>query len=255
MAITAAGLAGGAFADDTTSVSRNMGSVTAGQLIVVGAGKYSPSTDAFVAGDCTKSAGTATIGTVTLARTDGGSTGTGAFAHTGIWWAICTGSGTLTMQVGGAVAGSYLHIGAEAFNGNWDAASEEAENGALNTGNAITALGTGNATSAGAALFVGVLALNTSNNTAINPDGAFTTIFESEDGTAHAVGSSIYRIVGTGTTDAADWTFTALSGAAGDGGCCTLAVFKEAAGGGGTTGRGRLVGGKLVGGNLLVRMH
>src|SRR5688572_25975197 len=97
---------GGNFANNTTAVTRSIGTVTAGSLIVVGGKKFSPSTDAFVAGDCTKSAGTATIDTVTLDRGHNldmaGGSGWGSAA---LWSAIVTGSGTLTMQVGGALAG------------------------------------------------------------------------------------------------------------------------------------------------------
>lgn len=226
MTITAAGLAGGTAGNNTTSASYNLGSVTAGQLIVVWGMKYSPSVDAFVVGDCTKSAGTATIDTPTLDRTNGGDdggAGTDA-AHTAIWSCLVTGSGTLTMQVGGAVAGSFILVAAEAFNGSWDASRVEAVNGQLITTDTTSSTTTGNATSAGAGLFCAGLQLNTTAATTITPDAAFTTAYENESGTDDN-GSAIYRIVSTGTTDAGDWTHgTTHIGAA-----CVLAVYKETA--------------------------
>lgn len=232
MTITAASLAGGASGNNTTSVSRSMGSVTAGQLVVVWGMKYSPSADAFAAGDCTQSAGTATIGAVSLDRSDGGDDnppGAANFMYSGVWSCIVTGSGTLTMQVGGAVAGSYLLIGAEAFNGSWDASRVEAVNGATVTTNDQLTPGTGNGTSAGAALFAAALQANTSDASTITPDAAFTTAYENETGTDDN-GSAIYRIVGSGTTDAGDWTLSTAGTV--NGTAQSLVVYKEAAGGG-----------------------
>lgn len=221
MTITAAGLAGGAPGNNTTSVSHSVGSVTAGQLVVICGMKYSPSADPFVAADCTKSAGTATLGTISLDKTNGGADGVGAFGYTGIWSAIVTGSGTLTMQVGGAVAGSYLLIAAEAFNGNWDGTRVEATAGTDQ--DTTSPVSTGNATSAGAALFVGAMQNNAAAASTITHDAAFSLIYENETSTDDN-GSAIYRIVSTGTTDSGDWTSTALNA-----GMASLVVYKEAA--------------------------
>ncbi len=226
LAASAAGLAGGNFGNNTTSVTRSMGSVTAGQLVVVYGMKFSPTADAFVAGDVTKSAGTATIGTVSLDRTNGGDDGTAtAYAYAGIWSAIVTGSGTLTMQVGGAAAGSYILIAAEAFNGSWDASRVEAVNGSLVTTNSTSSTSTGNVTSAGAAVMAAAIQLNTNAATTITPDAAFTTVYENETGTDDN-GSAIYRIVGSGTTDAGDWTH----GTNHNGTASAIVAYKEVAG-------------------------
>jgi hypothetical protein len=206
-----------------------MGSVSVGQLVKVWGMKYSPSVDAFVAADCTKSAGTATIGAVSLDRTNGGDDGGAGTdsCHAAVWSAIVTGAGTLTMQVGGAVAGSYLLIAAEAFNGSWDASRLEAVNGQLIITDATSSSTTGNGTSAGAALFCAALQMNTSAATTITPDAAFTTVYENETGTDDN-GSAIYRIVSTGTTDAGDWTHGTTHVGVAD----VLTVDKEVAAGG-----------------------
>jgi len=223
MAITAAGLAGGNFANSATAVTRNMGSVTAGQLVVVAGGKYSPSLDAFVAGDCTQSAGTATLGAFTLDRTNGGDAGAGsAFNHTAIWSAIVTGSGTCTVQVGGAVAGSFLICGAEAFNGTWNSTRVEAVNGQLLTTDGTASSTTGNVTSAGAALMFAAIDLDNTAATTITPDGAFTTVYENETGTDNN-GSVVYRLVSSGTTDAGDWTH----GTTHNGTSCCIVAYRE----------------------------
>lgn len=229
MTITAAGVAAGYFGDNATSATLNADiNVTAGQLLVVWGMKYSPSADAFVAGDCTKSSGTATIGTVSLDRQDGADMGGGAYAYSGIWSTIVSGTGTLRMSVGGAAAGSYLVIGVEAFNGSWDASrADGTATGSTNTGDSITSMSSGNITTTGAGLIVGCLAINNGAATTLTPDAAFTTAHEQEDGTTHAIGSGIYRIVSSGTTDAADWTFTALDGSLGNGAAASVAAYKE----------------------------
>lgn len=241
MAITAAGLAGGAKANNTTSVSRSVGSVTAGQLVIIMGMKYSPGSDVFVAGDCTQTAGTATISTPTLDAIYGGDDGSGTdYNYTGIWSCLVTGSGTLTMQVGGALAGSYLLIGVEAFNPDsgfaWDAARLEDENGGNFQTNSLASTDTGNGTSAGAAVFAACMNLSSSNG-AITEDGAFTLIFENHD--ADDNGSSIYRIVSTGTTDSGTWSHSTSN----TGSAAALAVYKQTAagGGGGATSRNLLL--------------
>lgn len=224
MTITAAALAGGNNGNDTTSTTRNMGSVTAGQLIIVFGMKYSPSADAFVASDVTKSAGTASIDTVQLDAVHGGDLGSSTnFGYTALWSAIVTTGGTLTLQLGGALAASYLLIAAEAFNGNWSSSRVVSTNGALLATDSTSSSSTGNASSAGAALFCAALQINSTAPTTITPDAAFTTVYENETGTDDN-GSAIYRIVTGATTDAGDWTHgTSHAGTA-----CSLVVYQEA---------------------------
>jgi hypothetical protein len=217
---------GGNFANNTTAVTRSVGSVTAGSLIVVTGMKYSPTTDAFAAGDVTQSAGTATIGTVSLDRGHnldlGGAIG---FASTGIWSAIVTGSGTLTMQVGGALAGSYLLIAAGEFSGSWDASRVENVNSGGSATNGQTSFSSGTAATAGAGLFVGCLQYSCSTTQTNTPDAAFTEMYSNEAGTTDDTGSAGYRIVSSATTDAWDGTMQSAN----DGWAAAVVAYKEAA--------------------------
>jgi len=218
--------ASGGVADSTTLVAEPFTvNVTAGSLIVVLCGKYTPTVDAFVAGDCTKSAGTATIDTPTLdVSLNFNYAGTDCIA-VGIWSALVTGSGSLTMQVGSSVAGSFFIIGVNEYSGNWDGSRlEDSSSASAATG----APNSGDSTSAGAALFVGVTTTTTNAPTTHTLDGAYTLIFEEEDGSTHATGSTGDQIVAVGTTDSFSLTAPTTERFA-----AALAVYKEAAGGGG----------------------
>lgn len=190
-------------ADNVSSVSlAYTANVANGNLLTVEAARFSPVNDAFVAGDLTKSAGTATIGTIALDAQTESSDGV-YFVQTGIFSAPCTGSGSLTWTLSGD-AGCYFWINIS----EWSGTNSTKEASTTGTGTSTTP-SSGNATSAGGGLFLGCLACNTSLATVITPDAAFTELNEEEDGTLHVVGASEYRIVGSGTTDAADWTLDA----------------------------------------------
>lgn len=230
MAITAVGTqAGGNSGDSSATVERAFGSnVAVGNLIVV-MGCKSDLGSAFAAGDCTKSAGTATIGAITLDVSLSVDLlgGIGA-RRMGIWSAIVTGAGSCTMRLTGAAA-TYWVLGTMELHsdaGGFDASRVEATNtGSNTTDNTLSAL-SGNATSAGAAIFCGAVVSEStvSGAVAFTPDAAFTQVFEQEDGSVHLVGSTIYRIVASGTTDSADWTV----GTSNAGYVAGVAVFKEA---------------------------
>lgn len=199
--------------------------VAVGSLISVVGWRYEPSADAYIAGDCTKSAGTATIGTVTLDaqldQVDGG----GGRATVGIWSAIVTGAGSLTMQVAGGSAGGFPCIAINEFSGNWDSTRVESTNTNGTSATNTTPAHSNNATSAGAALFIGGLSLgNSGGSMTITPDAAFTQTYENEAGGTSQAGSSIYRIVTGGTTDRAEWTVP-TSGNNGWG--CAVVAYKE----------------------------
>lgn len=234
MTITAVGSqAGGATpVDSGTSIARAFGSnVTAGNLIVVVCVKYTPSTDAFVSGDCTKSAGTATVGTIRFTtpvqiETEGG------FASVGIWYVDVTGTGSCTMTVAGAVAGSYLLLATSewAASTGWTAASclEDDATSSSGTNSATSATSTDLISAAGG-LFIGGLSVNSGSTVTITPEAAFTEIYESQDGSAHQVGSMIYRISSGALTDAVEWAMSGTS----EGWSAAGALFKETTPGGG----------------------
>lgn len=218
---------GGTATDNATSASRATASnVTAGGLLVIEVTCYKgANNDPFVVGDISKSAGTATVGAFTL-DIQRNFNYTGSFyMNTAIFSCLVTGTGTCTITVGGAPSGSYWNVVVGEFSGNWDAARVEATNSAEATTGAPSS---GDATSAGAALFIGGLTTNTAVSTTHTQDAAFSLMDEEEDGSAHITGAGIYEIVGGGTTDAASWTAPTTAEWA-----AVVAVYKEAAGGGG----------------------
>jgi hypothetical protein len=188
--------ADGVTQDAAAGVTRAFpGNVTAGNLVYVGCAKYDTGVS-FTAGNCTKSAGTATIGTPTLDVVV--QVGNIAF---GVWSAIVTGTGSLTLQIA-STAGTYFALGSDelASTVGWDAARAEASN--TGSGNSVTQI-TGNITSAGAAAFVGGVALDASANVAdFTEQAAFTRIYLETDASLHEPGLTMLRIVASGTTDA-----------------------------------------------------
>lgn len=200
-------------------------SVTAGNLIVVmctaGSNTSSPG-GPFVAGDCTKSAGTATVGTVTIDK-QLDDTVTGGYQSDGIWSVPVTGSGTCTMQVANFTSGSWATLEIVEYSGA-DVTSSRvaATNGASGTSSAAAS---GNAASGMAGVFCGVLGVYAGGTVTLTQDGAFSLLDEYEDGSTHEVSSYIERIVSSDTTDSADWTL----GSSQDW-CACVAVYKQASG-------------------------
>lgn len=214
----------GDFGDNTTLADFPFPNpLTAGRMIVVTGWMWNNGSafGPFASANCTKTAGTATLDTITLAQ-EAHRTTSGAFViNVGIWSALVTGSGTCTMQIGTFPAGSFSTIALMEVSTDvgWDSGRLEATNSANGSS---TTPDSGNGTSLGNAVFVGGQVANFGTNSAITPDGAFSTCFESENGAVHQPGSSIYRVVSTGTTDSASWT-----NAANDQWAAALAVFKE----------------------------
>lgn len=198
--------------------------VTSGNLLVIMGAKFVTASDAFVAGDVTKTAGTATIGTVTLdsqVNYDGGSGGA-AYIASGVWSVPVTGTGSCTMQVGGAAAGSYMLIAINEYTGA-DVSGTRVEG--QNTGTGTTgAPATGNATVTTGGVFLGSLATYTTSATTHTVGADYTQIFESENGSLHMTGSFEDRIVSSTTTDAADWTAPTTAQW-----CACVVTYKQAA--------------------------
>lgn len=215
-----AGQKGGNHAESATLVTRAFTNpVQVGSLITIVGMKFSPGLDAFVAGDCSKSAGGASIDTPTLDRSHNFNHAASDYLVVGVWSCLVTVAGTLTMQVSGALAGSFLVIGTDEYTGNWTGARLETGNDGQGTS---TTPSTGNATSAGAALFVAGTATNCSSTVTHAEDLAWNLTFEDEAGTTDATGSAITRIVTSGTTDDGSWTLG--SSTQWD---AALAVYKE----------------------------
>lgn len=116
------------------------------------------------------------------------------------------------MQVAGGSAGGFPCIAINEFSGNWDSTRVESTNTNGTSATNTTPAHSNNATSAGAALFIGGLSLgNSGGSMTITPDAAFTQTYENEAGGTSQAGSSIYRIVTGGTTDRAEWTVQLLA--------------------------------------------
>ena len=194
--------------------------VTAGSLIVVAAPAFRSDSSLYSAGDCTKSAGTATLSTFTLDKQQSDTVDSGFNA---VWSAIVTGSGSLTVAIA-VPTGSYGVIAADEFTGNWDNTRVETSNGATTIADSTPT--SGNATSVGAALFFGSVAVHNSSNDGLTPDTPFTNIYSEIDGSTHVVGGAIFRIVSSGTTDEAGWTLTAAPVQAE----ALVVIYREAAG-------------------------
>lgn len=224
------GQAGKAVASPGTSVSRAFGSnVAVGSLVVWGVVKYNSATDPVQVSDCSKSAGTATIGSITLDRA-AEINGVEAFVTIGVCSAIVTGAGSLTLAVGGALANSFLVLFSDEYTGSFDSSRVEQTNAGSDPANGTTAASSGNVTTAGAGMIWGLLGIDTGANPAtMTQDAAFTEIATETNGNANMVGEAIRRIVSTGTIDSADWTINSNNSS-----WVALAIaYKEASGGGG----------------------
>jgi hypothetical protein len=226
------GQAAGTFANNVSSISvAYPGNVTAGNLLVVTMFGYIPDSTAVLASALAKSAGSATLGTITVDEQDfyllGGVNG----LRTAIFSVPVTGSGSCTMQFTAVVGACYLDLAvveysvADVSSGRVDGTNgSNAATGGPNTGNASSTAG---------GVFVGACATNTSAVTTHTRDAAFASIFKYEDGSNGCTGEAIEQIVTGATTTSASWTApTTVQWAA------SLVVYKAAAGGGSSASEG-----------------
>lgn len=216
----------GTNANNATSISLAYPvNVTNGNLLIISSGKWNPTgTDAYVVGDISKSAGTATLGAFAQDKDDNFNwTGTEWIASV-VYSAPVTGTGSCTIQIAGALAGSYLQIALEEIHSDM-ASTFSVE--AKNANHATTgAPDSGNGASAGAAIFCGSAIIDTATDgMAITEDAAFTLIYEDEQGNTDISYSAIDRIVSSGTTDSASWTAPTTKPWT-----ASLAVYKEVGG-------------------------
>jgi formylmethanofuran dehydrogenase subunit C len=183
------------------------GNVTAGSLIVFGAHRYNVSTDSpFTAGNLTKTAGTSTIGTITLDQSN--TILDGSQYQQGIWSCIVTGTGSLTLTCAGGVSGAFWMVAADEYTGSFDTNRVEAINLGETATNGVTPAVSGNGTSAGAGLFWGLLGIDGSSTITITPEAAFTQVYEQQSASTHLTGAAERQITGGATTDQAEWTLS-----------------------------------------------
>ena len=211
------------FGDAVTSLAITFGSnVAAGSLCVITIGRYSDTPqDSFVVGDLTKTSGTSTIGTIALDQTYDDSN-----LNVAVYSFLVTGAGslTLTLDMTGST-NQYSSVCYGEYSGSWDSTRKESStNGAGNTSTTIT---TGNVTTAGGALLVAAASRIGGGVISITPGGSgWTQLVENEDDDTHQSFNSLRKIVTSGTTEAATWTFgTATDSRA------VIAAYKEVAGG------------------------
>ncbi len=220
---------GSTFDATATATKAFTANVTSGNLIIVTSTRALLGNTAYVAGDCTKNAGTATIGTVSLLKANNADVGGSNFLQCGLWGALVTGNGSLTMQVaeGGSGVYSTISIGEFSTTLTWDMATIlEASNSNQSATDGQTSWDSGNGSSAGGALFLGVVTQDGSTNISMVKDAAFTQIYNESDVSLHNAGLSQYRIVSSGTTDSNSGTMTSDS----IGWVAALAVLKEVGG-------------------------
>lgn len=203
--ITKAQSTGTHVAAATSIVLAYTGNVTVGNVLVVAVSKYTPSTDVFVVGDISKSAGTATIGSWQLDKAEEHFTSGSEYCSAALYSAVVTGTGSCTITVD-SVAGSYLQLGIMEFSGISTATDrcESTNSGEADTGTDIHA---GSMTSARGAVFVATSYFNTSTNTTITEDSG-VLVYEDEVG-ADGPASVTEQIVTTGTTLNPGWTISA----------------------------------------------
>lgn len=215
-------VASGGVTADAANAVLSMGTVSSGDLAII-ASAGNTTTD-YTAGNCTKTAGTSTIGTISLDKADNAA---GGDSRVGTWSGILTGSGTLTITVNNS--GNYSCTGYSVYSGSWDGTRVEATNSAEFT--TSTTPSSGNATSAGAAVFYGVVSFSNSAAVTLTEDTGWTSVYAELDGASHVVGEICRQLVASGTTDAYGTTISAAP----NNSVISVVVYKEAGGGGGTT--------------------
>jgi hypothetical protein len=207
-----------------TSVARAYpNNVAAGSLLTITGGVLTiGANDPPTAGDLTKSAGTATLGTVSRDAVSTRDLGGGYYIHVAQFSVIVSGAGSLTVTLAGGANGASAWLAVDEYTGTWDD-SRLVDTAAANGDSA--APDSGNADSAAAALFFGGLVhINAASGSNASEDGAFSLIAEQNSTTTQVGWSSIARIVTGATTDAASWTTNNPVGWA-----AALAVYREVA--------------------------
>lgn len=170
--------------------------------------------------DLVKSAGTATIGTVTLDETAQILFAGTYPATVSQFSALVTGAGSLTLQFT-APASSSIWIGVDEYTGSFG--SDRVEDTAPATGTSAAAA-SGDVTSSAGGVIVGGTCFY--SGAAVDPtqDGAFTLLAERSADAANLGASAIRRLLATGATDSADWSLSASATWA-----ATAVVYREAA--------------------------
>lgn len=228
MSVTAvAGQEGSVVLGINTNSRAFAGNVTAGNRIILVGSLYSGGAATIAAGDCTKSAGTATIGAITLDFTISRQLPTTDWIHIGIWSCAVTGTGSCTMTLANASLGA-CNFGSGEYHSDVGAITPDA--GQTSGAGALAgAPDSGNVTTSAPGIIVGGLAINGGGTITITQDGAFTQLMDNENGNTDLAGDVIRRIMAASGTDSASWTAPTLFEF-----LCGAAAYSEPAAGGGS---------------------
>lgn len=185
-------------------------SVASGSLINIKLSKSDASGNVpFLAADCTKNAGTATIDTVNLDKqssfdlVDGAST---KWSQTGFWSFLVTGSGSLTIRIT-MTAGTYCEGAGTEWSGTWDASRLVDAPVAITSVtdfSTLTAVSGPTVTTTGAAVVIGALGLDGNAAITITPTNG-TQLAEQENGSSFLIGSAVYLLPGGAGTYTPTW--------------------------------------------------
>lgn len=186
--------------------------VTAGNTLIVTAMKHeSADSTPFALAHLSKTAGTATLGTIALdvQKVGTGVAGLGSKrANAAIYRIPVTGSGSLTLTIT-ASANSYILLEPVEYSGlaasPLEGTSTNENEGASGPGSAVSPITSGNVTTAGAGLMVGVTSSECNVNTTFGTlNNSFSQVYKNETTTDNN-GAVADRIVGSGTTSGLSW--------------------------------------------------
>lgn len=212
-----------ATANSAGSVSISLTGCTNGNVLFLGVAHYQSGLSAFVAGDCAKTAGSGSIGTPVL---DGQQTAPPGNSQAGLWRIPITGSGDITLTITKG-SGGYWSAYLTEFSGV-DATTPDTASGSGSTERYGV---TGEVSTDGAGLMVGVYARDCTEDLDINEDSPWIQFGETEDGGAAMTGSGIYRTTTGTTTDAAGWNSEAEPAATPDYWAAVAAAYPGAGAG------------------------
>lgn len=201
------GQAGGNTARAASSVSDTYGvNVTAGSLLTIICVRqnYPTTTDAaIVVGDLTKTAGTATIGAISLDR-QAREVLSGSDANIAVFSCIVLTTGSATFTLAGNVAGEmFASIGLEEHTGSWGASRVVGTNHA--TG-ATGAPSTDFVTTTASSLLIAGVVTSSPNFQTHTQDSPWLLTIEEEDGSTTLTCSLVSYVAPSATTIEATWS-------------------------------------------------
>lgn len=197
--------------------------VVNGNLILVSAVKLVTASEPFAAGDLTKSAGTATVGTIALDVSRDQAIA-GANRHAGVWSIPITGSGSLTLQLATTDGTAAVFIAIVEYAEMDTSGSRLAASNSNSSSSTTTTPDAGSAASGQSGVYFAVLNTGTGGGQTITESAEFNLIGEAE-GAGTVGGSAVDKIVNSSQTWTPSWTTsTAFSFAA------AVGVYKDVAG-------------------------